>query len=270
MCFKKKILGDIPEKIYDDGCKETVSETGKVLALIPRTIHASLSKLERWVLNREYSIKMTQRLLENKLEHFNPEEIEELDPFVAVPAINALSYSASSEDLLDMYANLLATSMISDKKWLVHPSFVEIIKQLSPDEAKLLKAIASCKNDNEFPLVDLVMKKDIEDLDSFGSTIYYIIRRFTNLGDGLCEYPERICSYIENLVRFNIIEILESNVLTDGSGYYPLTNHPLITKTKNSVELRDGFEWEINQYIFMVTNFGNDFISSCVLGPRKE
>lgn len=269
MCFKKKLLGDIPEKIYDDGCKETVSETGKVLALIPRTIHASLSKVEQWVLNREYSIKTTQRLLEYKLEHFNPEEIEELDPCVAVPAINALSYSASSEDLLDMYANLLATSMISDKKWLVHPSFVEIIKQLSPDEAKLLKAIASsCKNDNEFPLIDLVMKRDVE--DSITSTIYYTVKRFTDLAYGLCEYPTRICSYIENLVRHNIIEILENNRLTDEKGYYSLINQPFIRETKEAIKLRDGFEWDINEYIFMITNFGNDFIKSCVLGPRKE
>ena len=31
--------------------------------------------------------------------------------------------------------------MNTDKKWQVHPSFVDIVKQLNPDEAKYLKSI---------------------------------------------------------------------------------------------------------------------------------
>ena len=59
----------------------------------------------------------------------------------------------NSEELRNMYANLLAASMLKDEKENAHPSFVEIIKQLSPDEAKLLKKIS--ESGDAYPLIDV-------------------------------------------------------------------------------------------------------------------
>lgn len=65
--------------------------------------------------------------------------IESPDPHIAVPALQYISYCMDNDELRDMYANLLANSMNKVVKNGVHPGFVEIIKQLSPDEARLLK-----------------------------------------------------------------------------------------------------------------------------------
>lgn len=60
------------------------------------------------------------------------------EPYVAIPAIQQISYSYDSDELRDMYANLLANFMDKERSDLVHPSFVEVIKQLNPDEASSL------------------------------------------------------------------------------------------------------------------------------------
>ena len=67
----------------------------------------------------------------------NTDSIVSPEAYIAVPALQAISYCKNSEELRNMYANLLATSMLNDKKEDVHPSFGEIIKQLSPDEARM-------------------------------------------------------------------------------------------------------------------------------------
>lgn len=138
--------------LYEDALQPTVQEVGKFAARIPRAINAAFSGLDKWILNKEYAIDETKKLLEKKLENVDPEKIVEPEAYVAVPAIQAISYSMNSEELRNLYANLLAKAMNSDTKDFVHPSFVEIIKQMSPIDALVLKEIAYSKY---LPLVNL-------------------------------------------------------------------------------------------------------------------
>lgn len=76
MCFRNKVkendykyvATETVKEIYEDGIKETVKQTGKTLSLIPRFINAALSGFEQWILNREYTVKRTEKLLEYKLQ----------------------------------------------------------------------------------------------------------------------------------------------------------------------------------------------------------
>lgn len=262
----KNIIADTAKEVYKDGLKEPVKETGKTIALLPRVIKAALAPVEMWILNKEYSIKMTQKMLEAKLQQFDPNQIESPEPYVAVPAINALSYTFASDSLLDMYSNLLASSMIVNKKWKVHPSFVEIIKQLSPDEAKLLKSLALHEGVNEFPLIDLVMEKE---KDQYRLEYYYVLRNFTNLGNRVCDLPSNISAYIDNLVRLNLIEIKESATAI-GCDYSVLENDKMIVDFMNKNQLKEGFKWGFEHSLFMITSFGKAFISICVLPPKNN
>lgn len=265
----KKIVGEATKEIYKDGLKDTIKSTGKVLSLVPRAINAALSGVEKWILNKEYSLKETKKMLEFKLKNINPEKIKEPEAYVAVPTINALSYSYASDDLLDLYANLLASSMISDTKWKVHPSFVEIIKQLSPDEAKLLKHLSNLECNNEYPLINLCMEKDSTSSIDFGITSFVCIRNFTNIGDEVCDFPKNISQYVDNLARLSIIEIIDSAEASD-SDYCGLEKHKIIRDYKITKTLRDGFDWVIRKKYFMITDFGKSFIDICVNPPKTS
>lgn len=64
-----------------------------------------------------------------------------------VPAPNLLlgaatGYATTTEDeLRSLFANLLATAIDNGTAPAVHPSFVDVIKQLTPDEARLLAVL---------------------------------------------------------------------------------------------------------------------------------
>lgn len=250
-----KVVDTIPD-FYEDGVKESVQESGKCLALIPRTISAALAPLRIWIAQKEYNVAETEKLLALKLEKVDPETIVAPEAYVAVPAIQAISYCENSEELRGMYANLLAMSMLMDKKDKAHPSYVEIIKQISPDEAKLLKKIS--EEGDSYPLIDVNLNtKD-------GG---YITRghNFTLLAEGVCDYPDKVFNYIDNLSRLRIIEIPYGVRINSDEVYKPLEEYGEIKSLMDS-ELPEGCSWEIYRKKFEVTQYGKSFIETCVKG----
>jgi hypothetical protein len=60
---------------------------------------------------------------------------------IAVPAVQALVYSMDDEFIREMFANLLAADMDEDRKDGVHPAFVELIKEMTSEDARVLTAV---------------------------------------------------------------------------------------------------------------------------------
>ena len=145
--------------------------------------------------------------------------------------------------------------MNADKKWQVHPSFVDIIKQLTPDEAKYLKKLPPFREVLN-PLIDV----------NFGigdtPTGYHpAITNFTDEGIDVLEHPENICAYIDNLLRLNLIEIPEGK-LSDMERYNRMKKHPFV---KNPVRFEPSCKGIVVGYsyrykMFKLTNFGLLFV----------
>lgn len=250
-----KELKTVPE-LYDDGLKSAVQESGKTLALLPRVINAALAPVRIWVAQKEYNVAETEKLLAKKLEKVGVENVVSPEAYVAVPALQAISYSMNSEELRDLYANLLSSAMTKDRKWTVHPSYVEVIKQITPDEAKLLKSLVN--KEDVFPLVDVR-------LITPEKSYLVKVRNFTNIAEGVCEFPANIFAYLDNLTRLKILEIPSGVRITDDNEYKPLEANPVIQNLIKS-KVPDGFEWEIEHKEFNITEYGHNFIDTCVKG----
>ncbi|NFH74412.1 DUF4393 domain-containing protein [Clostridium botulinum] len=208
--------------LYNDGLKPTVQETGKFIARIPKAINAAFSSLDIWIANKEYNSEETKLLLAKKLENIDPEKIVSPEPYVAVPALQAISYSMNSDELRELYSNLLANSMNSDKKTFVHPAFVEIIKQLSPLDATNLKLIFKKKC---CPIVNYyVHSEDSEKQQSYKKNVF--------LENSSCTDIDLSSVSITNLFRLSLIEIDFSKHIHD-SFYDKFLEHPLFTELQN-------------------------------------
>ena len=251
-----KLLGQVEgvlEKTYDDMVHPSAKSLGNTLSLVPRTIGVWLGKWEKWVINGEESIKLTASAVQEKASKIPEEKLTEPESYVAIPAIQQLSYCYDSEELREMYANLLISSMNTDTKHQVHPSFVDIIKQLTPDEAKLLKILS--KSDVH-PLIDVILN-----LPKGGYNV--LIHNFTNVGEDVCDCPNNIFYYLDNFERLKLVEISNMEYLTDESRYTPLKNHPQI-KNITSLPVTDGKEFETKKGVIKLTSFGKEFIKICL------
>lgn len=249
--MKTKIDSELANKIYNDGLKDPVKETSSVISLVPRAIKAALEPLETWILEKEYKIKETKLLLEKKLKNISEEKIVPPEPFVAIPAIQAISYSMNNEELRNLYANLLAKAMNTDTKDQVHPAFTEIIKQLSPIDAILLKRFLS----NATPLIDVIERK-IKNSD-----YKFLITNLTNIFD----YNYKIISVsIDNLIRLGLIKIPSNQVFSENSLYETILSGPLFIKFKETHNSPKGYKIDILKKVLIVTDLGYQFSKICI------
>lgn len=257
-----EVVKEVAKDIYQDGAKPVVKPTGELVGLIPRAIRAALAPVEKWVLQREYNVEETKKLLEQKLKDVPPDVIEPPEPYIAVPALQYISYCMDNDELRNMYANLLANSMKRVVKNGVHPAFVEIIKQLCPDEAKILRAFS---NQDTIPTITLRFEEQNEKGHSKGGISY--IKDFSDIGERVrCEDPYATQKYFDNLVRLGLLERSVQSSLVKKEVYAPLKEHPYI-----QVRIKDNPYRKINLthpeieegYIYL-TALGKAFCTICL------
>lgn len=248
-----KAIETVPE-LYQDAFQPAVQETGKFVARIPRAINAAFSGLDQWILNKEYNIDETKKLLAQKLENVEPEKIIKPEPYVAIPAIQAISYTMNSEQLRDLYANLLAKSMNVDTKNAVHPAYVETIKQLSPDDAKYFKHIFPL---NVRPMVDTF-------LEFPNSLTLTVVKNSNAFSKG---YTNNCALSLDNLSRLGLINIPDGVWYGEDSIYAPLI---AVLKTQFTLEAykknyptAQGISFTKKRVD--ITDYGSSFYNICVV-----
>ncbi len=249
-----KAIETVPD-LYDDALKQATQEYGKTIALIPRAINAALVPLRQWIAEREYKLAETEKLLAQKLEHVSEDKIVTPEAYVAVPAIQAISYSMNSEELRNLYANLLAKAMNSDTKDMVHPSFVEIIKQMSPIDALVFKKIMERQIN---PLIDLIYEK------KYG--IGYTTLK-NNITDINVAPIDTVSLSIDNLVRQKLIYIPGDKHYLHKTAYKKILKSKYYTKQKEHYtcdNVSNRLKFSYKKRIIEKTSLGKLFYKICV------
>ena len=151
-------------------------QTSTPLVLVgAKTVRALVAPLRALVWGAEKIEEIFVPEVEKKLANVPEERRISPDLTIAGPAVEALRFTGDQPELRDMFANLLAVSIDVETAKNAHPAFVEIIKQLTPDEARILKHIGSVRAD--IPLIDLHRHQ-------IGTDGYKIIvKNFSLLGD---------------------------------------------------------------------------------------
>lgn len=247
-------------KLYDDGLQGTVKEAGKIIERIPKAINAAFTSLDIWIEQRNFNLEETKQLLSEKLKDKNPDNIVPPAPYVAVPALQAISYSMGNDDLRNLYANLLAKSMQKDTKELVHPSFVEIIKQLSPADAKMLFLLANdlTPDNSTYPLINVIAKNN---KSHWVSTLENVINHKYHSSDNYN-------LSLDNLSRLKLILIYDDRSLVEEELYSPLIEIPAVQTVLKEIET--GLVEptlnipEIKRGSFHFSDLGLLFVNTCV------
>jgi hypothetical protein len=168
--------------------------------------------------------------------------------------------------LRDMYANLLAASMDTRTATGAHPAFVEIIRQLTPDEARLLRLLSQRR---PFPLVTVRQEYKVETESLSGGREWLV--NFSLLGwEAGCDCPQMTPVFIDNLCRLGLAEIPALFAYTKPGLYDPLENHPEVVSAKTAIEANEGWKWTIVHKILWVTQLGKQFCSVCVISHDQK
>ena len=91
-----------------------------------------------------------------------PENIQEPSLKILGPALEASKYYIEEEELRSMFAKILSGSLDNRKNKILHPSFVEIIKQLDATDAHILKHLKIRNYHESYPIptMRMILKKE--------------------------------------------------------------------------------------------------------------
>lgn len=254
----KGIVEAVP--VYQDVAQPAAKELGLALQTVAKTIRVALAPLSALVWGYEKIADFLDEKLTEKLKDVPPERIVTPNPTIAGPTIEALRFAAHESSLPELYANLLATAMDESTIQNAHPAFVDIIRHMAPDEARLVQLFST---NRIFPLITLRATFP----DEPGLVVFD--EHFSTLGeDAKCEHPEMILSYLDNLRRLGLVEFSAKSYYEPAHGeMLKLESHPRVQKFIADYKDDPNSTLEIIRESISVTNLGRQFCRACVNRP---
>jgi len=253
------ITKEVP--VYQDAIQPAAIQVGKSLETVTKVVNLALAPLKVLVWGYEKIEQFIAVNVAERLENVPSNEITTPKSNIVVPALQALTYSGDEPELQDLFANLIAASMDVKTLHYAHPSFVETIKELTPDEAKLMRLFSWQK---VLPIIT------IRQNNKNGKGGIDIEKNFSLLGNQAgCENSELTPVGIDNLIRQGLITIPYGSSYTEKTHYDALKNHQAVKEIKTRIELDSEKEAFIREEVIELTSYGKQFIQVCVIDHRR-
>lgn len=94
----------------------------------------------------QVALEEYEKLCRDKIKTIPAEKLVEPDTQTAAAALEASRFCIENKDVREMFSNLIASTMNSDTAEIAHPSFPEILKQMSSYDARLFRSFKGKDN----------------------------------------------------------------------------------------------------------------------------
>lgn len=187
-----------------------------------------------------------------------PNEDINKDPDISIigPAFEASKYYVNRDDARKMFAKLIAAELDVKKMDKVHHAFVDIIQQMSTNDAKMMKILPT-----NGPVADIRL------LNKNGTAFTRILTQDIIYIPGLIEdnFVDNAVS-LNNLSRLGLVEIDHVLSLTEPSSYAPYKS--LLAYRQGESEIANNPDKysriELSKGLFSITPLGQRFKEICL------
>lgn len=250
-----QLVKEIP--IYQDLAQPSAKALGEGLGGLLGFLMAPLQKLG---LQSQHNVELFKNELTASVETIPSESVVAPNPQIMGSTIQALTYTVQEAELRALFVKLLASASDARKKDAVHPSYVDIIKHLSPRDAELLKIIGG---DTEIAAVRVCSMLS----DSVYDVIYTHVTRLSH-SENLGAYS----ASFDNLIRLKIFdEEYYTVTYNDLEAYIPIMGevrkvYPYAKETTVGLLAAtvDAGDIAAQLGLLMRTQYGRHFYESCV------
>jgi hypothetical protein len=240
--------------IYQDLVQPVAIQIGKALGTVGQAVNVALIPVTGIVWGAAQIQEFIQSRLTTKLANVPPESIQTPDLAIAGPAIESLRFTGHKESISELYANLLATSMDSNTARTAHPGFVEIIRNLSSDEAKILMYLGATE---DVPLVNIWVWSADRSVVSLGSCACTI-----GLDAG-CEHSDLVLAGLKNLERLGLVNMPKETLAKKGI-YDRILNDPKVKRIAQEIDAMEDKKAEFEKFCAELSVLGELFSAACV------
>ncbi len=244
------VVGVVGEMMKIAGENPEVKEAGKNLSraalTITKTINVCLLPLAAvnfaFDKARAYFAEKFQDDLAAKAAAIPPENIVEPKASIAGPALQGLAFTHEEPNLKEMYLKLLATAMDGRVSNDAHPAFVEIIKQLSAEDAGMLQLVI--KKDDFTPMAEIRQS----DANGAGHILLKHVMPLFNPKTKQLQENVRLPVIVDNWIRLGLVEVEYLRELMGENAYSWVKTRPEFLRLKQvhekpglSVTYKGGF-----------------------------
>lgn len=240
--------------IYGDLARPGVRQVGKALDTILGLGNTILWPLT-WANERSriYLEKNLEKYRE-RLEQIPEEKIIQVAPEIGVPIAEKLAY-VRDDRLSDLYVALLTKASCADTVSQAHPSFVNVINNLSPDEAQLLEHFVV---EEDLLFVTAKWVNDKTKFYSFAGDLLLAQRNLISLSFAL-----NVPAYLSNLAGLGLLVINYGRLVADSAAAYELIESEWKTQFPESHPTDPERKLRFERGVVTSTEFGRQFIAAC-------
>ena len=252
-----KAAGDNPQ------VKEAASNLGQTAVTLTKTINNVLVPLA--AINfafdkaRIYFSGKFQQEIAAKAEAIPVEHIVEPKASIAGPTLQGLAFTHEEPNLKEMYLNLLATAMDGRAATLAHPAFVEIIKQLDSEDARLVRGVLQ----SPIPIPIAQIHRTHKDNKGFNLLVQHLLNLTNSTTKEPVEDPQ-LPAMIDNWIRLGLVEVAYDKHLTDMAQYAWVDQRPEYLRLSQEPQ-PDEAKIEYTKGILQRTELGKRFAKAIAL-----
>jgi Abortive infection alpha len=189
--FINEIVKQLPIKAaYRDAVRPAARQTGELAEDFVKTLRLALFPLQLAAVTQD----RFRRFIDAAINRVPADKRLTPPPQIVGPVLEGIRYEPENSPIEAMFSELLSSSMHSDRVKDAHPAIPLVIKQLSSDEASILRAIALSPK-----LFELVLRFDLRN----GLAITSVERSDVPV-DGLV-FPQNADMYRDRLERLGLI-----------------------------------------------------------------
>lgn len=250
-----KATPNILGQIYEDLAQPSVKAVGNALGTVFEFSTSILLPVK--LLNERFKLNFTKNINDYKLklEDIPIEKQCEVHPQIGTPIIEKLTYT-TNETIADLFTTLLANASNVDMIYTAHPSFVNMIERLSPDEARIIKYLKD-KNDIQY--------SDFRGYKTDGTGFVTIKYHLTLIPSEVeLEYPENINAYLANLVSLGILLDMNGTEIVDKTIYDKIIQEYKLEELKSILIPNTLKDIKVKNSFYDITDFGKLFIKACI------
>lgn len=212
-------------------------------------------KAQELRLRQTIKLDKLKKDLEQKIQVIPNENLQEPKLSVVGPALESAKFYMDENEIREMFANLIAASMNKSQADNIHPSFVEMIKMLSPLDAKNLYFLYSLQDET-------ISKIRVEYENSGYNDIYNHIY----LGNPECQDNQLMEPSIDNLIRLKLIDVSYDEYKKNDELYEKHRTNPLYLSYKEQEKEIE----EQSRNILDFLNSGNSVVDSNTGNPLSD
>lgn len=253
---------NVPDRLKTEGYRD-LAKSG--VQHIGRWIGAVCGKLDKYSVKMELENEAAVKALRKHYEQIPEQYRINPTPQITLSAEQGFLLSTGQPNLQELFINIIKSSCDSRTASGVLPSFVTIIQQLTPDEAKILKyCYVVTINKSQLPILQIHAHTLKDGKPEDGYIVYE--NHFTNIGHlAKCEHPENIAMYIANLERLGVLSTHYDKAYVDKTSY------ELLKRSQGAINICNGIKLEGKHASFQdgmieMTPFGIGLCEACSIG----